>query len=78
MPKFFRWRKRVNWNWLVGVRIGEATNPGPGIEIISHNVDGLEAHADGALAMDASVFAWQEVEVNRENRSSARAQLEAG
>ena len=45
------------------------------MNIVSHNLAGLQAHAEAAIKSEASIYAWQESDVNLELRADAKAQL---
>ena len=57
------------------VRVGEASHPGPTVTIVSHNLAGLQSHAEAAIKPEASIYAWQVSDVNLELREDAKAQL---
>jgi hypothetical protein len=57
------------------VRVGEASRPGPKVTIVSHSLAGLQSHAEVAIKSEASIYAWQESDVNLELRADAKAQL---
>ena len=43
--------------------------------IVSHNLAGLQAHAEAAIRSEASLHAWQKGDIKLELREDAKAQL---